>query len=68
MRHAIKRNESKMLRASAQKNRPKKVKILQENNHQLVLDQRKVQNVGQENTPPHQNETETVSPPLDLTS
>ncbi|XP_041983125.1 uncharacterized protein LOC121736130 [Aricia agestis] len=65
MRHAIKRNECRMLRASAQKNRPKRVKVLQENNHQSVVEQHNVLNGEQENTPPLQKETNS---PLDLTS
>lgn len=64
MRHAIKRNEAKLLRASTQKNRPKKAKVLQENNRQSVEEQHDVQNVELENKP-HQKEN--VSP-IDLTS
>lgn len=64
MRHLIKRNESKLLRASSQKNRSKKAKMLQENNRQSLEEQCDVQNVELENTP-HQKEN--ISP-LDLTS
>lgn len=64
MRHSNKRNESKLLRASAQKNRQKKSKVLQESNRQSVEEQCDVQNVELANTP-HQKENAS---PLDLTS